>query len=70
MVSSPLQGRCARRKRELAVAVSPAAVVVGVSCLKELRPSSDTMASLLVTGRVEEERRSNYPRVMLIAVSS
>lgn len=57
-VPSPLQGRRAQRKRELAV--SPAAVVVGVSCLKELRPS-DTMASLLVTGRVEEGRRSNYP---------
>lgn len=69
MVSSPLQGRHTRRKREIAVAVSPAAVV-GVSCLKELHPSSDTMASLLVTGRVEEGRRSNYPRVMLIVVSS
>lgn len=68
-VPSPLQGRRAQRKRELSVAVSPAAVVVGVSCLKELRPSY-TMAALLVTGRVGEGRRSNYPRVMLIVVSS
>lgn len=47
-----------------------AAAVFGVPRLEELRPSSDTMASLLVTGRVEEGRRSNYPRVMLIVVSS
>lgn len=64
----PCPRKRAQRKRELAL--SPPAVVVGVSCLKELRPSSDTMASLLVTGRVEEGRRSNYPRVMLIVVSS
>lgn len=63
----PLLGRRAQSKCELAVTVSP---VVGVSMLEELRPSSDTMASLLVTGRVEEGRRSNYPRVMLIVVSS